>query len=195
MVLRTWLGSKFPWNSANFTWGCERLEEIKKALDAVISKSSIGINQSQEAPEEDEIQKRVDESIRRREAQLDQERRERERKEEPIKIRNTFPDFDKICSQENVDYLEFHHPEAFEALKVMPDSFEKWSKVYNAMKRYIPNTNASKDAAKAERNLNKPQSISSVLAQTGDSAPITSLSEERKRDNWSRMQRRMKGLE
>jgi len=169
-------------------------EALKKALDAVINRNTPS-KEKEEETEEDEIQRRVDDAIGRREAQRDAERKEKETKEAPIKIRQTFPDFDKVCSQENVDYLEYHHPEAFEALKVMPDSLEKWSKVYNAMKRYIPNTNASKDAAKAERNLNKPQSISSGLAQTGDASPIMALSEERKRDNWQRMNRRMKGLE
>ena len=164
---------------------------LKAALEAVLNKT-----QNSAPPEtneeEDEIQKRVDEAIRKRDAQNEQARVARERAEEPAKLRQTFPDFEKVCSQENVDYLEYHHPETFAAFKAMPDSFEKWSRVYNAMKRYIPNSDASKDAARAERNLKKPQSMSTGLTQTGDTQPIMGLSEERKRDNWKRMQESMR---
>ena len=171
----------------------EETQALKAALEAVLNKPQA--NQTQELSDEDEIEKKIQEAIKKNDEQKDRQRRERERSEEPVKIRQTFPDFDKICSTDNVDYLEYHHPETFAALKSMPDSFEKWTKVYNAIKRYIPNTEAAKDAKRAEANLKKPQSMSSGLAQTGDQSPIMALTEERKRDNWVRMQRKIKGLE
>lgn len=169
---------------------------LKAALEAVLNKNPITPQSNEEeTSEEDEITKRVRQEIAKTYQEQERKRNERERAEEPEKLRKTFPDFDQICSQSNVDYLEYHHPEAFDALKTMPDSFDKWTKVYNAMKRYIPNSNAAKDSAKADKNLKKPQSMSSALTATGDSQPIMSMNEQRKRDNWSRMQRVMKGME
>ena len=55
------------------------------------------------------------------------------------------------------------------------------------------NPNSSKDQKKAENNFNKPQSMAvSGVSQTGDSAPMM-LDDKKRSDNWSRMQRVMKG--
>lgn len=172
-------------------------EALKAALEAILPKSPLAstTNGSDNHEEEDEISKRVREEVAKVSQEQERKRNERDRAEEPEKLKRTFPDFDQVCSQSNVDYLEYHHPEAFEALKSMPDSFDKWTKVYNAMKRYIPNNNAVKDSAKAEKNLKKPQSMSSALTATGDSQPVMSMNDQRKADNWARMQRVMKGIE
>jgi len=172
----------------------EEAEALKAALEAVLNKPQP--NQSNSEPqEEDEIQKRIDAAIHKRDIKYQQDRAQEDLKNQPAKLKGIFPDFEKVTSQDNVDYLEFHHPEAFEALRAMPDSFEKWSKVYNAIKRYIPNTNASKDAAKATKNLLKPQSMSTGLAQSGDASPIMALNAQRKSDNWARIQRTIKGVQ
>ena len=107
----------------------------------------------------------------------------------------TFSDFKDVYTQENCDYLEYHHPELFAALKDEPDSMQKWTKVYNAMKRYIPNAASSnKDMKKAERNLSKPQSMAvGGVTNTADQAPKM-LNDKVKQDNWRRMQARIKGL-
>jgi hypothetical protein len=62
------------------------------------------------------------------------------------------------------------------------------------LKRFIPNTNAGKEAAKADKNLSKPQSMSVPgMSATGDTAPVK-FDDQRRADNWARMQRVMKGI-
>ena len=108
-------------------------------------------------------------------------------------MQSTFSDFNQVCSQENLDYLQYHYPEVAAGFKHAPDTFETWANIYKAMKRFVPNPDSKKDQARIEKNLAKPQSMSVPgSTQTGDHAPMD-LSEKRRQDNWQRMQRVMKG--
>lgn len=137
---------------------------------------------------EDGIAKGLKEANERAEA----ERRAQEAAELPIKLKTVHGDFDQVCTAENIDYLEYHYPEVAAGFKHMPDGFEKWSNLYKAVKRFV-NVNSEKDKATAMANYNKPKSISVPgITQTGDSPP-TIISDQRRKDNWARMQRVMRG--
>jgi hypothetical protein len=169
----------------------QEAEALKAALDALVNKPT----HSQEPTEETEEQKWeriVEQKLAVREKEAEIARRAKEQEELPSRLVQTYRDFDQICSQENLDYLEFHHPELSEAFAKLPNSFDKWSKIYNSVKRYIPNAANNKDQKKAEKNMTKPQSMSVAgVTQTGDSAPMH-LDDQRKKDNWARMQKAMK---
>lgn len=168
----------------------EEAEALKIALESVLNKKP----DPDEPIEEDEVDQKIRKAIEAHDKKAELARIERERKEEPERLSRTFPDFEKVCSPTNIDYLEFHHPEAFAAFKAMPDSVEKWTKVYHAMKRYVPSSDVDKDTAKMEANLKKPQAARNSLTQTGETAPISYLSESKKQDNWRRMQRSLKSV-
>jgi hypothetical protein len=174
-------------------------QALKAAMESLLNKPQQQYNQSyQDASEESEeqrIEKLVEAGIARREAQLDKNRREKEYQETPQRLQNTFQDFNQVCTTENLDYLEYHYPEVATAFKHSPDGFDKWAAVYKAVKRFVPNTDSSKDSKKADQNFNKPQSLSSpqVSAQTSGVGAVR-LDDKRKEDNWQRMQRALKGI-
>lgn len=179
----------------------QEIAALKAAMEAIVSKPEpTSASQSDEdETEEQRVQKQiksaVDAALREKDAREAKDRAERESKEIPTRLEQSFSDFNSVCSSENLDYLEYHHPEVAEAFKGQPDSFHKWANIYKAIKRYIPNASTSnKDMAKAEKNLTKPQSMSIPgMAATGDSAP-RKMDEKARADNWARMQRIMKGL-
>jgi hypothetical protein len=179
----------------------QEIAALKAAMEAIVSKpESAPASQSDEdETEEQRVQKQikaaVDAALKEKEAREVQDKAKREAQEVPARLEQSFSDFNVVCSTENLDYLEFHHPEIAEAFKGQPDSFHKWANIYKAVKRYIPNAATSnKDMAKAEKNLTKPQSMSIPgMAATGDSAP-RKMDDKARADNWSRMQRIMKGL-
>ncbi len=169
-------------------------EALKAALDALVNKQQPQNHEQVEETEEDRIQKHVEKALHKREQEESQKRVERERQEMPSKLATVYSDFNKVCTEDNIDYLEYHYPEVAEAYKHMPDGFDKWSNVYKAIKRFVPNTDTKKDQAKADKNFSKPQAISKPGATpTGDGAPIY-LDDKRRNDNWKRMQRVMKGV-
>lgn len=166
---------------------------LKAAMDALLNKPSHQQFEDQEETEDQRIAKLVKQTLAAETQRLEQERKKKEAQELPQKLANTYNDFSQVCSQENIDYLEYHYPEVAKALSYAPESFEKWSDVYKAVKRFVPNTVTKKEEARIEKNMAKPKAISAGLSNTGDSAPVY-LDDAKRAQNWERMQRTMKGV-
>lgn len=175
---------------------------LKAAMEAAFAKQTPMAQQSYQAEqyeesEDERIEKKVQSAIAQREAQYEQQRQQRELQEYPQKLVQNFPDFSQTVSQENLDYLDFHYPEVSRPLQRLGDGFDKWADIYRAVKKFVPNnTTARKEAAKADANFNKPKSISSTgITQPGEIMTSARLTEEKRAENWARMQRVLKGVE
>jgi len=171
---------------------------LRQALEAVVNKPQQRQENNgyeEEESEEQRINRKVEEALAKREQHYQAQREQEELKTYPQKLNNAYSDFNQVCSPENLDYLEYHHPELAKSFAHRKDGFEKWSDIYNAVKRYIPNNNSQRDAQKAEKNLQKPQALShSTLSSTGPTGSSTQLTEQRRAENWARMQKTLKGL-
>jgi hypothetical protein len=166
-------------------------EALKAAMAALMQKPTHQ-EYEREQTEEDVIEKRVQEALKRERERYDQERKAQEQKEYPQMLRKNFSDIDTICTPENLDYLEYHYPEVAEPYKHMPEGYDKWAGIYKALKRFIPNKDAAKEAKKADANLAKPVAMSRPgMTQSGDQAPRI-LNDTTRQKNWERMQRIMK---
>ena len=170
---------------------------LKKAMEALLEnekRPSQRDDDIDDDSDDDRIRKEVAKALDLERQKQQIEQAERERKEFPQKLVSVFPDFDQVCNSENLDYLEYHYPEVAAGFKHMPDNFDKWQNIYKSVKRFIPNADSKKDEKRIEKNLNKPQSASlSGMTATGDVAPSKGLDEERRKANWSRMQKVMRG--
>ena len=170
----------------------EEAKALKAALDAVLNKphQQQASYEEHEETEDQRIDRRVNEALAKRDKEYEQKRREEEAKNLPKIIKQSHPDFDAVCSADNLDYLDYHFPEISRALDKMPEGFEKWDCVYKTAKKLIPNTNSSKEQARAERNLQKPQSMSVPgVTNSNNNAPAFVLTEQRKAENYARMQK------
>lgn len=169
---------------------------LKAALEAALSKPEP--KQAQETPyeelsEQERIRKEVDDAVEARLRKIEEARQLEEQAKLPLNLKKAYSDFDQVCSTENLDYLEFHYPEVAQAYKYMPDGFDKWSSIYKAVKRFIPNVDGKKEAARVDRNLQKPQSAAALTQAGHPMPPANDLTEERRKANWERMQRVMRG--
>lgn len=182
---------------------------LKAAMEVAFSKSApttqayqqyYGINQGYEQPEETEeqrIERKVNEMLSKKEQEYLKQQADIEAKEWPNRLKSHIPDVWQVCSQENLDYLDYHYPEISRPLQRLEHGYDKWYDTYHAIKKLIPNhSTAKKEAIRAEINNNKPKSISSTgITQTGDKARETwQDAEARRAENWARMQRVMKGV-
>jgi hypothetical protein len=171
-------------------------EALKAALDALVNKNQ-PTTHSQEYQEEEtedqKIEKKIAAALAEREKRYEEERRRRDQETFPQRLVENYRDFNQVCNTENLDYLEYHYPEVAAPFKLLPDGYDKWAAVYQAVKKFVPNTNSKKDQVKAEKNFTKPQSMSvGGSTATGDNPPIM-LDDKRRSDNWARMQKIMKG--
>lgn len=145
--------------------------------------------------EEAIIEKKVQKVLEDRERKFREEQTKREQQELPARLRKDLPQFDAVLNQETLDYFEYHYPEIARSFNRLPNSYEKWTDLYTTVKKLIPNSvNAQRDTARINQNLEKPKSASSVGAGQDLQKNEVFLSEERKKANWERMQRAMKGI-
>lgn len=179
---------------------------LKAALETAFSKTGsspqayqqyYGLNDNPEESEEQRLERKLNEMLNKRQQQFEKEAAEKEQREYPSRLSRDFPDFRQVCSQENLDYLDFHYPEVSRPLQRLSEGYDKWSDIYHAVKKFIPNhSTAKKEAARADINNSKPKSISSTeLTQSGQ--PVRESwqqIEQRRADNWARMQRTMRGI-
>ncbi len=172
----------------------EKAAAFKAALEAITNKPAPHYQTENEEDEDTRIQKKIEEALKKDRIRLQEEQKLKEQQEVPQKLVMVYNDFNKVCNEENLDYLEYHYPEIAAGFKSQPDSFDKWSNIYKTLKRFIPSTDTKKDLAKAEKNLSKPQSMSIPgKADTGDNAPVI-MTDQRRKDNWARMQKVIKGI-
>ena len=170
-------------------------ERQAAALRAVVeSMSNKTIQNDGEETEDQRLEKKIAKALEVQRKVFEEELREKEERELPQKLRTIYPDFEQVCSQENIDYMDFHYPEISQALEEMPNGFKKYSAIYKAAKRFLPNKDHKAQAAKAEQNLMKPQSAS----RAGSAAPVEDtkrfLDDKRRSANWQRMQSVMRGV-
>lgn len=186
----------------------EEAAALKAAMEAAFSKQSQphtspnyynngGRIENYDDTDDEKIERLVNQAIEKRQSEMARQQQERERYEMPSRLRQTFSDFNETVTADNLDYLEYHYPEIAKPLGRIPDSFEKWEDIYRAVKRFVPNSvNSHREAARAEHNLNKPRSISSTQITNTENNPTSyKISEQKKAENWRRMQRTLKGLE
>ena len=131
--------------------------------------------------------------LEKKEKEWEEKRKRQEFETYPQRLRQNYPDLNEICSEENLDYLDYHYPEVAKPLSMLPDGYEKWEGIYKAVKRFMPNKVSNQEMKRTERNLSKPVALSRPgMTQTGDHAPSLFLTEEQRKKNWERMQRVMK---
>lgn len=179
---------------------------LKAAMEAAFSKSApspqayqqyYGMNDQSEDTEEQRIEKKVEAILAQKEAKFIKEQQERETREYPARLNKDFPDFNRVCSQEALDYLDYHYPEVSRPLQRLSEGYDKWHDIYHAVKKLIPNqANAKQDSIRAEMNSNKPRSISSSAPSPTGDAPREGWqqTEKRRAENWARMQKLRKGV-
>lgn len=168
---------------------------LQQALAAAVSKPSRVVpDEPQDLDEDQKIELKVQEALRKRELQWEKERAEKEQQELPQRLVANFKDFNQVCTTENLDYLEYHYPEVAGPYKHMPDGYQKWEGIYKALKRFIPVKESNKEGQRAEANLSKPGALSKPgMTQTGDHAPVM-MDDAKRAANWARMQKVIKGI-
>lgn len=176
---------------------------LKEAIDALVASGNSGRTDGNElsgssnpnsgSGSDSDISSIVAREIERVEREREKIRAEQERREWPQRLSRECADFDKVCTAENLDYLEYHHPEIAAPFKDLPDGYNKWKNIYAVLKKMIPNPTSTKDEARMDRNLAKPKSISTPGLPTGGEGAPSLIDDARKMNNWKRMQQVMRG--
>jgi len=87
-----------------------------------------------------------------------------------VKLKNQFPDFDKVVSRENVELLKEAYPELANTLNSSSDLYSKAVSAYTLIKKFgIHQEEPYKaDIERAKTNAAKPKPLASIAPQQGD---------------------------
>ena len=181
---------------------------LKAAMEAAFATKNVpspqayqdyyGMNQQPDESEDQRIERMVEQKLAKKEEQYRREQAEYEAKTYPQRLMKDMPDFNQVCSQENLDYLDYHYPEVSRPLQRLGEGYDKWHDTYHAVKKLIPNhSTAKKEAMRADINSNKPRSMSSnpqAPAATGGGSESWREAEQKRAANWERMRRTLKSV-
>lgn len=131
----------------------------------------------------------VEDILAKREQKRREQEQEKAQSEMPKRLRENIPDFDSVMTQENVDYLEYHHPEVADLITKMPSGYDKWSNAYKLVKKLVPNADRPiNDHKRANENLAKPQvAAAGNSGHSAEPSPGRRLTQAEKDANYRRM--------
>ncbi len=88
-----------------------------------------------------------------------------------VRLRNTFPDFDKVVNTENVELLRDLEPDLAASINANQDLYTKASSAYKLIKKLgiYQEDSFKHEREHAQLNVNKPRPLASVSPQQGES--------------------------
>jgi hypothetical protein len=91
-----------------------------------------------------------------------------------LRLKATYPDFDKVVTMDNVKHFAAAYPELAKSIDAGTDVYAKGSSVYTLIKQFGigQEQQINNQQELIQKNLSKPRPISSVSPQTG-SSPLT----------------------
>jgi hypothetical protein len=140
------------------------------------------------------VPKLIRETLEKSESERRQQELENEQKNLPNAIKKRHADFLDVVQEENLAYLNYHYPDVANALDSLPDNINKWTSVYNTVKKLVPISNR-RDADTVERNMQKPQAVSmSSAPQATEKGYGKTLTQAEKKVNYERLQELARGI-
>ena len=133
--------------------------------------------------------------LQEKETQKQKERDEQDKREIPLILKRQYPDFDEVMTQDNLEYFQYKYREASEAMAMLPDSKDKWSKIYSTVKKLVP-LEIRNESKMIDRNMKKPQQSAisgSSNTQSEEVGPGKVLTEAMKKQNYLKLLQEAKG--
>lgn len=119
---------------------------------------------------------------------LDADKDERRKQNLPKEIEKSCPDFERVVTKENINYLKANKPHLFATLAANKDQFSQALSAYDAVLAFCPNSKVTDESARVERNASRPGTMgaakgSSPLAEAKnlDKGTLTADLKERMR--------------
>lgn len=114
---------------------------------------------------------KYDRKIKDMQAKLDQYKQQTDLTATETRLKNQYPDFDKVVSKDNIEMLRSTYPEIAETLNNSSiDIYSKAVSAYTLIKRLgiSPEDVYQEDKMKAQKNSAKPRPLTSINPQQGD---------------------------
>lgn len=132
---------------------------------------SLGPDELAEGKHLKKVNKRVDKEIAQLKQELYNYKQQTTAMATEVRLKQEYPDFDKVVSKANIELLKEMYPDIAESIGSSSNLYGKAVTAYELIKSkglYVEDT-FQNDRALAQRNANKPRPAVSVSPHTGDS--------------------------
>lgn len=149
-----------------------KYEQQKSALKPTLQESDdYGLGLGEDDLAEGKHLKKINAHIQKLEKQINKYQQQSSEIGIETKIKQQYPDFDKIVSKDNIELLRSLHPEIAQTINSSSDLYNKAVSAYTMIKKLgiVTEDNFQQDRALAQKNAAKPKPLSSVSPQQGDS--------------------------
>lgn len=190
----------------------KRTQELEEALkhaqskpkEVEVSEEDLSIDLDEDALAEGKHLKKVDKRFQKMQRELDQYKQQAAvahqqsaLNEVKMKLKNQYPDWDQVFTDENMARLQLQEPEIYHTLNSSSDTYRSGVSAYKMIKQLgiaSPEDVYSSDKAQAQRNAAKPKVLASISPQQGDS-PLSkanafangNLTDDLKKSLWREM--------
>lgn len=123
--------------------------------------------------------RKVDKRFQKMQRELDQYKQQAQQAQQQsaqqalqAKLKQQYPDWDQVYSEENIARLQVQEPEIYQALNASTDVYKAGISAYKMIKQMgisAPVDVYAQDKARAQANASKPKSLASISPQQGDS--------------------------
>jgi hypothetical protein len=84
------------------------------------------------------------------------------------RLKAQYPDFDRVCSKENLETFSYAYPELAATLRTSQDIYAMGVSAYTLIKKFNIDQAAGVDMERTEKNLAKPKPTNAINPQKGD---------------------------
>ncbi len=84
------------------------------------------------------------------------------------RLKSQYPDFDRVCSKENLETFSYAYPELAATLRTSQDIYAMGVSAYTLIKKFNIDKPSGIDMERTEKNLAKPKPTNAINPQKGD---------------------------
>jgi hypothetical protein len=120
---------------------------------------------------EGKVVKKMYQNMKQLEAKVNSYNAQSQQSIQDAQIKAQYPDFDRVCSLENIEILNETYPDVARALAATSNYYDKASSAYKIIKNFgiYRNPVQEQERARISANAQKPRPLTSVSPQQGDS--------------------------
>jgi hypothetical protein len=129
------------------------------------------INIDEDSLVEGKVVKKMYQNMKKLEAKVNNYNVQSQQSIQDAQIKSQYPDFERVCSPENIEMLNEQYPDVARALAATSNYYDKASSAYKVIKSFgiYRNPVQEQERARISANAQKPRPLTSVSPQQGDS--------------------------
>jgi len=161
----------------------ERAERAERERDQIMKFAQENLPKQTQPAQQQKAQKRnlgkddivegkdldpIEQEVRELREELNQYRQQNNHYSAETRIKAQYPDFDRVCSKENLEMFSYRYPELAATLRSAQDPYAMGVSAYTLIKKFNIDQTHEVDMDRTQKNISKPKPTNAISPQKGD---------------------------